>query len=92
MTTLPSRYHDGETDALLRQNRAYLRLLDDDETPSDRKLHVTAVMAQNFRELDYWLSQGHPLPVDWRRRVGVEVAGPTGEASATTITQKEEAT
>lgn len=85
MTTPPSKYHDGETDALLRQNRAYLRLIDDDETPSDRKKHLTAVMAQNFRELDHWLSQGHPLPIEWRWRAGVEVAGQI----ATAPTEKE---
>lgn len=97
---LPSKYRQGDTDALLRQNRAYLRLIDDDEIPTSRKRHLTAVITQNFRELDHWLSTGRPLPIEWRRRIGEEerdvpesvpeaTERPTRGAAGTGVTTKE---
>lgn len=74
MTT--RRYHDGETDAIVRRFRRYLNLIDDGDTPADRKKHLTAVITEDFRALDEFLSCGRPLPSQWMKgRNVVKVAG-----------------
>lgn len=65
--------HAGDIDSFLRLNRRYFILLDDPKLPSKTRWTVLQQIALNFRSLDYWLSQGKPLPLAWERRIGVEV-------------------
>lgn len=88
------KYYAGETDAIVRRFRRYLLLIDDDEMPSDRKQYLTAVITEDFRALDEFLSSGKPLPSQWLEgRKVVKVAGQTATAPSETEagkTKKEE--
>jgi hypothetical protein len=87
------RYHAGETDAIIRRFRGYLRVIEDDATPNDRKPHLLAVICDDFRALDEFLSDGKPLPSQWMNgRDVVQVAGQAGEASTEEIASEKEGT
>lgn len=87
------KWYDGETDAIVRRFRGYLRVIDDDETPDERKPHILAAACDDFRALDEFLSSGRPLPAQWMNgRTVVQVAGEAGEASAKEIASEKEGT
>lgn len=93
MLATARKYHAGETDAIVRRLRGYLRLIDDDETPNDRKKYLSVVVTEDFRALDEFLSSGQPLPSQWMNgREVVQVAGQAGEASTEEVSSEKEET
>lgn len=61
--------HAGDIDAFLRLNRRYFVLLNHpDGVTGEARWNVLNQIALNFRSLDFWLSQGKPLPEAWAER------------------------
>lgn len=73
---MPEKYRVGDTDALVRQTRGYLKLLDGKEPPGRKHVYL-AIIADNFERLDAFLSEGRPFPTMWCKGVqrNVDLAG-----------------
>lgn len=91
-----TKYRPGDTEACVRQNRAYCRLLDDPETSPETHVRVLTAMVANYRLLDEHLSAGHPLPAVWERRLSDDLTGseepeaPGGAGDGPVQTEEEE--